>query len=640
LNLSFFIIHHVHNSVDNLLARCIYRPIRSDKIFGIRHCLFLERTNELTLGLDGTEKTRDTMFTESDAAARTPMNNDVNDSDESDVTLDFDDTDTDGLLGGQRIELEENEELEVRPDAWMRPYWLGLGLFLILFAFWILDSLKEPIFALLVDGDIEKHQPPAKLCSVVTTLALVCFLELVSHPRTSADVVPQEYVLSGGGHWNRMKVGKEAAPKREDSVRASLFLYLGVCYSLVFLLIAYVIGYHPGFSPKESPELSSSSKLLWRLMAYVTFAMIESFGSLTVATFWSYTNSTLELHDAERYYGLIIACAQIGAIGGSTMVTKDRWSTNTLVVVVCMVILLMTVVMTSYDRRFPASSFGKPASSHASSSAVPNSAWSGIYLILQHNYVLWILGVSCLYEVALTCLDYQMKLLGFSHFEGPGGISFAQFLGRFGQITNILSLLVSSIIFPYVIRRAGLRRTLLIFPTLLVVATFVAYTAIPGNLTVLFVSMSILKAMTYSMHDPAKELLYMPTSNSIKFRAKFWIDVVGERVAKAIGSSINTLAGSVARSVSFTSWPSILSALALWYFCYRVGLEFEKLVRTGKVVGEGVEDQSHSQGFYRPITCADDDVTIVFEPFNPRLVDELDHGRRVEMLSLCQPQSA
>lgn len=587
------------------------------------------------------------MFTATtEAAVAKPTMIDADDSEENDLALDIHDAncndydhDTIGLLGGRQIELEEYGESEVRPDAWMRPYWLGLGLFLILFAFWMLDSLKEPIFALLVDGNIERHQPPAKLCSVVTTLVLVCFLEVVSHPRSRTDVVPQEYVLSGGGRWNRMAVGKTFEPKEEDSVHASLFLYLGVCYSLVFLLVAYVIGHHPGFSVKESPELSASTKLLWHLMAYFAFAMIESFGSLAVATFWSYTNSTLELHDAERYYGLIIACAQIGAIGGSTMVTKNQWSTNTLLVVVCMVILLMTVVMTTYDRRFPASSYGKatPSSEPAKSLAASHSAWSGIHLILKHNYVLLILGVSCLYEVALTCLDYQMKLLGFNHFEESGKISFAQFLGRFGQITNILSLLISSLIFPYVIRRAGLRRTLLIFPTLLVVATFVAYTAIPGNLTVLFISMSLLKAMTYSMHDPAKELLYMPTSNSIKFRAKFWIDVVGERVAKAIGSSINTMAGSVARSVSFTSWPSILSAMGLWYVCYRVGIEFEKLVRTGLVVGDGISGESDSQGFYRPITGLDDDSRLVSNPFKARIVDEQNRDSAVEMAPLSKP---
>lgn len=536
------------------------------------------------------------------------MGLDSNDStidiiEESDDYYENDD-DMVGLLGGRRLRLlQPEDEPETRPDAWMRPYWLGLGLFLILFAFWVLDSLKEPVFALLVDGNIEKHQPPAKLCSVATTLFLVCFLEVVSNARQSREAASPEYVLSGGGRWSRMTVGKESMPKREDSVSASLFLYFGVCYSLVVLMVTYVLSHHSGFTSQASLEMSGSTRTLWHLMAYFFFAMIESFGSLTVATFWSYTNSTLSLCDAEMFYGLIIACAQIGAIAGSSMVTNNTWSTSTLLVLASMVMLLMAVVMLSYDRRFPASSYTTPTPISSSSNTVEPTAWSGIYLILQHNYVLLILGVSCLYEVALTCLDYQMKLLGFNRFEESDDISFAQFLGRFGQLTNMLSLLISSLVFPYVIRKAGLRRTLLIFPTLLVMATVVAYTAIPGNLLVLFISMSLLKAMTYSMHDPAKELLYMPTSNSIKFRAKFWIDVVGERVAKAIGSSINTMAGSVARSVSFTSAPSILSAVALWYVCYRVGIEFEKLVQSGKIVGQQRSaDESVSLGFYRPIS--------------------------------------
>ena len=528
--------------------------------------------------------------------------------------------DTVGLIGGQHLEFEDfnndhnNNYNRERPDAWIRPYWLGAGLFLTLFSFWILDSLKEPIFALLlVDGKIGKHQPPAKLCSVMTTLFLVCTLEVLSNARRkqasnveSKNAPSHDNVLSGGGRWNRMPVGEEPSINREDSVPASLFLYLGVSYCLIFLFVAYALNFHPAFSAKEIPQLSSSAKLLWRIMAYFTFAMIESFGSLTVATFWSYTNSTLNLLDAERYYGLIIACAQIGAIGGSTMVTKGSWPTDTLLLVVSMVILLMVIVMTSYDRRFPSSSYH--TSTRSLSPIEPaHTAWTGVKLILQHNYVLLILGVSCLYEVALTCLDYQMKLLGFDRFEGSSGISFAQFLGRFGQLTNILSLFISSLIFPLVIRKIGLRRTLLIFPTLLVIATIVAYTAIPGNLTVLFVCMSLLKAMTYSMHDPAKELLYMPTSNSIKFRSKFWIDVVGERVAKAIGSSINTMAGSVARSLTVATWPSILSALGLWYVCYLVGKEFESLLITGKIVGLDTMSKSDSNGFYRPISGVDDD---------------------------------
>mmetsp|Transcript_24356 Transcript_24356/g.40368 ORF Transcript_24356/g.40368 Transcript_24356/m.40368 type:complete len:641 (+) Transcript_24356:103-2025(+) len=557
------------------------------------------------------------------------------DSENHDLTIEIiDETDDDraSLMGnnnkGQRSRAASIQE---RPDAWMRPYWLGLGLFSTLFSFWILDSLKDPIFALLVEGNINYHQPPAKLCSVATTLALVCFLEFVSNARKQRKLLfassnssssrhhgqwqrAGRDVMDGGGRWSTMSVGRSQQPPREEvdePVSAALFLYLGCTYCLVFLLVAYLLGFHPGFSSTAAAIDSPSSSLLWHVVAYFMYAMIESFGSLTVATFWSYANSTLSLSDAERFYGLIIAIAQIGAIGGSTMVTHSAWSTSTLLVVACMAMLLMSVVLTSYDRRFPASASTAQTDTlpMTPSSTMAPSAWSGIHLILKHNYVLLILGVSCLYEVSLTCLDYQMKLLGWNHFEQESAqISFAQFLGRFGQLTNLLSLLISSMVFPFLIRRVGLKRTLLIFPSLLVIATFVAYTAIPGNLTVLFVSISFLKAMTYSMHDPSKEMLYIPTSNAIKFRAKFWIDVVGERVAKAIGSSINTIAGSVDRSVSIGGLPSMVSAIGLWYVCYRVGRQFTDLIRTGHIVGQGGNQQpSSSGGGYQPLPIQEEE---------------------------------
>ena len=46
----------------------------------------------------------------------------------------------------------------------------------------------------------------------------------------------------------------------------------------------------------------------------------------------------------------------------------------------------------------------------------------------------------------------------------------------------------------------------------------------------------ITDTLTYSVHDPSEEVLYMPTSDAVKFKAKFWIDVVGQRITKAIGS--------------------------------------------------------------------------------------------------------
>jgi ATP:ADP antiporter, AAA family len=262
--------------------------------------------------------------------------------------------------------------------------------------------------------------------------------------------------------------------------------------------------------------------------------------------------------------------------------------------------------MQLYCRRFPpttdttAASSKKEVSVDDSPSHESNSLWSGVYLILRHNYVLLILGTSCLYEISLTCLNYQMTLLGWNRFEeSDRKMSFKAFMGHYGQMVNISSLVLSSIVFPWLIRRFGLRQTIRLFPSLLLVANVVAFGALPGNLAVLFFSLSLLKAMTYSIHDPAKEILYIPTSNAIKFKSKFWIDVVGARIAKAVGSTINRYAGSVDRSIRMASAPSLLTAAALWWVCYRVGEQFDSLVESGTIVGS--EENTRSSSGYSDI---------------------------------------
>ena len=598
---------------------------------------------------------------------------------------------------------------------WMRPYCLGLGLFLILFAFWLLDSLKDPIFVSLVDGKISYHQPPAKMVSVGTTLVLVCLLEYYvttlrqkqKEEQKNTDqqhdgnekVTPSNEVLDPGGVWKRIQIKSSRKVSvangdydseehvMDDLVSVNIFYYIGIPYLIAFMIISYFVWRFEQQQQQQQQQqvmitttittasttiLASSGEeqeqqhqdrndkensLGWYVLGYVLYATVESFGSLAVAAFWSYTNSTLSLIDAEKYYGPVIATAQLGAIIGSTLVASGRWESSHLLVVVALSIILQLLLMRGYDRKFEPTSLlaveqqqpyhqyqkqegsslvsmnalATPSSPSASThrghpfhgnndinfdaqsvltwqqdddATITKPFWSGLYLIFRHSYVLMILGVSCLYEVSMTLLDYQMKLLGFAKFNNvgpetktlsmsmataatstPSSLSFTKFMGHYGQVVNVTSLIFSAFLFPFLIRRLGLRKTLICFPTLLLIAAFLAYGAMPGNLTVLFVSLSLLKAMTYSVHDPSKELLYIPTSNAVKFRAKFWIDVVGERVSKAVGSAFNAFANNIEQSVKIGSVPSLLSALGLWLVCYYVGIRFDELLKTGKIVG-------------------------------------------------------
>jgi AAA family ATP:ADP antiporter len=52
--------------------------------------------------------------------------------------------------------------------------------------------------------------------------------------------------------------------------------------------------------------------------------------------------------------------------------------------------------------------------------------------------------------------------------------------------------------------------------------------------------------MSYALNNPCKEMLYQPTSSSVKFKCKSWIDTFGARGCKATGSLVtNAFANSM-----------------------------------------------------------------------------------------------
>lgn len=537
----------------------------------------------------------------------------------------------------------------------LRSSLLALSLTLTLLVFWLLDSLKDSVFAILVDGDLQKHQPLAKIASVGGTLFLVMFIEFISHERKKRrkhlvlKSRPDDEVLSGGGVWEKMPIcseldgmyhrnsdGKNNCDYDQeidgDYIPIYIFYIVGISYIIAFSIISFSLRQHRSFygSSPIGEGFEKQDHTLRYLLGYIQYMTIESFGSIGVATFWSFANTALNLDSAKMFYGFIIACAQFGAIGGSSLATTGIGIPD-LFLWACLGITFQMSVMYTYDKYFPSKMNLKSTSAFTKSlnykdcdethfltispqnmnkfdidSGGLKSFISGIYLILRHNYLILILGVSCLYEVSLTCLDYEMKLIGLEKFRKPAElvedsisaidnddatVEFKNFMGRFGQLTNILSLLLSYYIFPYLMKTQGLKKTLLIFPSLLVMVTVTTFVALPMNLPVLFVSMSLLKALTYSVNDPAKEILYIPTSNSVKFKAKFWIDVVGARIAKAIGSSINTYAGTAERIVAYGSLPSVVTAITLWVVCFSAGMEFDKLLQSGHIVGGEDDDE-------------------------------------------------
>lgn len=83
----------------------------------------------------------------------------------------------------------------------------------------------------------------------------------------------------------------------------------------------------------------------------------------------------------------------------------------------------------------------------------------------------------------------------------------------------------------------------------------------------------------------------------IRFKAKSWIDVFGNRTAKAFGSLITGFARDDPDAlVKIGSAPSWIVSMILVFISMYMGREFEDLIKSGEVIGE---NELYSTGVLR-----------------------------------------
>lgn len=461
---------------------------------------------------------------------------------------------------------------DMNMDDLVKSLTLSSTLFFLIGGYWLLRSLKDPVLTALCGV---QAIPKAKMLSVLVVLGVVAV-------------------------YNKLIDFTES---REDLKMHHLFYFFGTFYFLMFSGIAYFLTDEEIGLPNEIPNEN-------RILGWVSYCTIESFGSVMVSLFWSFVNSNVSLEAAKATYGLIVASAQIGSILGPTVVS---WKANDwgipfcyFIGATCMLVLQGTMYgyITMYGNDIKSSDKTKKKEKAG--------ILEGLVLFWKYNYVKGIFAISCLFMVTVTIVDYTMKVLARDYFSeeypceagmpcydsigGAHGMSseasraFASFMGIFGQATNTLSFLLSLLGTSAVIRTLGLRITLLLFPSLCLIVILLV--RMSPNLWTTFLAMMMLKANSYALNNPTKEMLYLPTSSRIKYKAKSWIDIFGARGSKALGSCVTSyFSYSTVSLVANGSLVGVcVSVFLIWNAMY-MGKTFEGFVSDGVVVGE--EEETH-----------------------------------------------
>ena len=319
-----------------------------------------------------------------------------------------------------------------------------------------------------------------------------------------------------------------------------------------------------------------------RIFGWFIYFIIESFGSIVVALFWSFVASSVDSSSAKRGYPIIIFGAQLGAVLGTIIDLQVGRVGIPLLFCVVIAGVFLVPILTAFFMRLYSSTH--QSSSAFSSKEAPQSKGTGpiqgLRLLCTRPYLVGILGLSTLYTVIETILDLQMYQLANQVFLSPEKVT--EFSAFYGLCANILSLVFSVVGTSFFIREFGLTACLVLYPLTVAIAVCTVW-AYP-MLWVFVGAIVTIKGLSYALNNPCKEIMYIPTSKDIRFKTKSWIDTFGARSAKGIGGLVVAAFPLVSDLIAYGSMIS-LGIIGVWIgSAFFVGRTHRMLVQENKTI--------------------------------------------------------
>ena len=363
-----------------------------------------------------------------------------------------------------------------------------------------------------------------------------------------------------------------------------LFYILSLFYITAFSIVAGIL-----FASSMYGE-AFVGKALLKNTGYATYWITESLGSVFIAFFWSFTISSTMSEAAKRTFPFIIAFGQIGSISGSSLLFLGV----SLWIKYCIAVAALFGVFFTIRHLIAVIPSEHMKSDKEVKKEKHGGMFSGLKLLVTQPYFMGILAVSTFYEIAGSIVDYQMKSQA-----KIAGLDFEWFQGVQGTSINVLTFVIALLGTSALMKRFGIRVCLLIYPVsfaCMLTGLYLYYSSDLATPTLLvwaaFSVMLIVKAVSYSVNNPIKDMMYIPTSKDAKFKVKGIIDMLGGRSAKAGGASISSslnVAGDVPKSMhNLFFFGSLigLGIIGVWTAAaFYVGKKNQQLVKDGEILG-------------------------------------------------------
>ncbi len=435
---------------------------------------------------------------------------------------------------------------------------MGAMFALIIGIYWTLRPLKDAVFIHLVGG---LQIPFAKTISVLSLLPLVIFYTKLL----------------------------------EKNSKEKMLIILPFAYSIAIFIFAILLWNF--WAPLDEIAGRSAALLMGtKVLGYLFYLFVESFGSLVIALFWAFATDTTVPESAKRGFPLVVTLGQMGGvllpytIGGLPHrlgLTSDALS----LVILSVLTFLIIPVFRSFLKATPKKLLTSFQEKNQAAKQINHEAsfFEGLKLLLKNRYLLGIFAVNFVFEVVVTIFDFNFKLAASSVYSG---VALSNYLSIYASSVNIVSLFCLLLGISNITRYLGVGAALAAMPIIVGCALFGFLNV--NSLSFLFSLMVGSKAINYALNGPALKQLYIPTTKDVKFKAGAWIETFGSRTSKQAGSVFNmslsplqSAFGSLAGKSHYLALSGAICfpLLAIWLMiALFLGKSFKKAIKTNTVI--------------------------------------------------------
>jgi AAA family ATP:ADP antiporter len=314
----------------------------------------------------------------------------------------------------------------------------------------------------------------------------------------------------------------------------------------------------------------------------VFYIWVGIFNVFVISQVWAFANDIYTEGQGKRLFPMIgvgsSLGAWLGARGAERLVTTLNATPYQLQLLAASILLVCGGLLVAVNRIATRNSIPEMAR-HADQKLAPGD---GFAMIFRDRYLTWIAILIVVLNIVNSTGEFLLGDLvsGQAHQLHPGNAAaqkqfIGAFYGSFFANVNLLGLLLQMFAISRILPRIGVRGALFILPCI----SLVSYSMV-GLVPILGLvkwGKTLENATDYSIQNTLRQALFLPTSREAKYKAKAAIDTFFMRFGDVVQAGIVRLGAQFHLAFSGFAWINVGFTLVWLYAVTRLAREHRRM---------------------------------------------------------------